>query len=103
MNWLLEKYNDFNEGLAAVAAKVLSSMEFFYLCVALDLFELPPVIAQHSVIVWCTYLSSVVFQLLALPLLAHQAKTGNDHHDRHADKLDGIQDSLDRLHEKVTK
>lgn len=101
MNWLLEKYNAFNEGLASIAAKVLSSMEFFYLCVALDLFELPPVIAQHSIIIWCTYLSSVVFQLLALPLLAHQAKTGNAHHDRHADKLDDIQASLDSLHKKI--
>lgn len=97
MKWLLDKYNEFNEGLASIAAKVLSSMEFFYLCVALDLFELPPVIAQHSIIVWCTYLSSVVFQLLALPLLAHQSKTGNEHHDRHADKLDGIQESLQAI------
>lgn len=100
---MVDKYNSFNEGLASVAAKILSSMEFFYLCVALDLFELPPVIAQHSVIVWCTYLSSVVFQLLALPLLAHQAKTGNNHHDRHADKLDGIKESLDKLHATVMK
>jgi len=42
MNYLLQKYNDFNEWLAEIAAKILSSMEFFYLCVALDLFELPP-------------------------------------------------------------
>lgn len=96
-----QKYDAFNEWLASIAAKVLSSMEFFYLCVVLDFIELPPVIAQHSIIVWCTYLSSVVFQLLALPLLAHQAKTGNAHHDRHADKLDAIHALLKKVHKKV--
>lgn len=95
-------FDEFNGWLAVKLGAVLSSMNFFWVCVVLDLIELPPVIAQHSVIVWCTYLSSVVFQLLALPVLGVLQKTGNDHHEKHSKKLDAIQDSLDKLHEKVT-
>lgn len=96
-----QKYDAFNAWIAEKLADILSSMSFFWVCVAIDIIELPPVIAQHSVIVWCTYISSVVFQLLALPLLAYQAKTGNDHHENHSDKLDAIKGSLDALHKKV--
>ena len=101
MKWLLEKYNAFNEMIAKASGAILSSMEFFWLCVFIDLVELPPVIAAHNTITWCTYLSSVVFQLLALPLLAYLQKKGNDHHEKHSKKLDAIQESLDDLHKKI--
>lgn len=90
MKWFLDKYTTFNSWVAVKLGNVLSSMNFFWVCVALDLIELPPVIAAHSVIIWCTYLSSVVFQLLALPVLGVLQKTGNDHHERHGAKLDKI-------------
>lgn len=90
MKWLLNKYNSFNQWVAVKLGNVLSSMTFFWVCVALDLIELPPVIEAHSVIIWCTYLSSVVFQLLALPVLGVLQKTGNDHHEKHSKKLDLI-------------
>lgn len=95
-----QKYDAFNNWLAVKLGNVLSSMTFFWVCVVLDLIELPPVIAQHSIIVWCTYLSSVVFQLLALPVLGVLQKVSNDHHEEHSDKLDDIQASLKLLHKK---
>lgn len=90
------KYNGgmkrFNDWLAGLLGNTLSSMAFFYVCVLLDLIELPPVIAAHDVIVWCTYVSQTVIQLIALPVLGYQQKTAQEHHENHAKKLDAIMD-----------
>ena len=59
----------FNARTALLLTKSLSSMWFFWFCVALDLLELPAVIAVGSVIAWITYISQTVIQLLALPAL----------------------------------
>lgn len=80
----------FNQWLAMRLGNTLSSMSFFYICVLLDLIELQPVIAAHDVIVWCTYLSQTVIQLIALPILSAQNKASQEHHSRHSDKLDQI-------------
>lgn len=80
----------FNEWLALKLGNGLSSMLFFYICLVLDLVELPPVIAAHSVIIWCTYLSQSVIQLVALPILGVQQRIMTDHHEMHSQKLDKI-------------
>ena len=59
-----------NGWLAIRATAVLSSMWFFWFCVALDGVELAlgnP--GSWSIVVWVTYVSQTVIQLLALPLL----------------------------------
>ena len=70
----------FNEWLAEKLANTLGSMGFFYVCVLLDLIELPPVIQSGSVIIWCTYVSQTVIQLIALPILSVQQKNQDKHH-----------------------
>ena len=80
----------FEEWLAEKLGNTLSSMTFFYFCIALDLYELPSVIAAHSVIGWVTYISQAVIQLIALPILGFQQKTGHKHHESHSRKLDEI-------------
>jgi hypothetical protein len=59
----------FNASLAVRATAVLGNMWFFWFCVALDLIELPAVIASRSVMSVVAYISQTVIQLLALPLL----------------------------------
>jgi hypothetical protein len=72
----------FNCWLALRLGAMLSSMAFFYLCVLLDLIELGPVIAAHDVIIWVTYLSQSVIQLIALPILGAQQQLQQDNHQR---------------------
>lgn len=60
----------FNALIAVKSTSVLSSMWFFWFCVLLDLTELAlgnP--RSWTVVIWVTYLSQTVIQLLALPLL----------------------------------
>lgn len=84
----------FNEWLAMTLGNGLSSMTFFYFCVILDLVELWPVIRENNIVVWCTYLSQTVIQLIALPVLGAMQKISNEHHDNHAEKLDKLIEKL---------
>jgi hypothetical protein len=86
---LLKKEKTFNDKLATFLGNSLGSMGFFYICVILDLAELPSVISAHSVLVWVTYIAQTVIQLIALPIISTQqniqqkqgeAKADVDHH-----------------------
>ena len=90
----------FNEYLAVKLGNALSSMSFFYICVVLDLIELKPVIDAHNIIVWCSYLSQTVFQLIALPILGAMQKTTHIHHEKHHKHLEDIHTKLDKLIKK---
>jgi hypothetical protein len=76
----MNKINQFNAWLANILGNSLSSMYFFYFCIVLDLIELGPVIAAHNVVLWVTYLSQSVIQLVALPILGAQNKLQQDNH-----------------------
>jgi hypothetical protein len=71
---------NFNSWFGNKLADGLSTMFFFWFCFILDIVELVPVIKTHSVVVYVSYLSQTVIQLLALPLLAFQNKLQNDNH-----------------------
>lgn len=80
----------FNDWLATVLGNALSSMNFFYVCVVIDLVELPPVVQAHNVITWVTYISQSVIQLIALPILGAQNKLQSENHQetiRHIKKI----------------
>lgn len=70
----------FNAWLGNLLANGVGTMSFFWFCVVLDLIELEPVIKAGNAIVWVTYLSQTVIQLLALPLLAFQGKMQQENH-----------------------
>lgn len=69
----LKGVNKLNRKLALRLGNALGSMGFFYICVVLDLVELPPVIQADNAITWITYLAQTVIQLIALPILSVQA------------------------------
>ena len=75
----------FNRALAIKLSSLLGSMGFFYICVILDLIELPPVISSHSVIVWIAYISQTVIQLIALPILSTQQNIQQEQNQAKAD------------------
>jgi hypothetical protein len=59
-----------NAALALRATNVLGSMAFFWFCVVLDGVELVLGSPQNwTAVIWVTYISQTVIQLLALPLL----------------------------------
>lgn len=93
--------NRFNDWLASKLGDSLSSMVFFYFCVALDLIELKPVIDAHSVITWVTYVSQSVIQLVALPLLGYQNKMQQRSHDHLSAKVKLMHKHVREIHEKV--
>ena len=84
----------FNKWLGNNLANGIGTMFFFYFCVLLDVVELPPVIKSHSLIILVTYLSQTVIQLLALPLLAYQAKIQQGNHK-------DIMEHFDRIHKHL--
>lgn len=58
-----------NKIVLEISAKTLGSIYFFYFCIFLDILELPPVVQANNMIIWITYISQTVIQLVALPLL----------------------------------
>ncbi|MDE1829386.1 MAG: hypothetical protein KGI25_03585 [Thaumarchaeota archaeon] len=91
----------FNKWLGTKLANAVGTMTFFYFCLILDIIMLPPVIKQRSITLWVTYLAQTVIQLLALPLLAYQARISQDNHKdtldhiKHIKKHLGIKDNYD--------
>jgi hypothetical protein len=79
-----------NTWLALRLGDGLSNMWFFWFCVLLDLLELPPVISDHNIITWITFISQTVIQLIALPILGAQNKLQNESHSEIHAKLDAI-------------
>lgn len=89
--------NKFNDWLALKLSNGLSSMYFFYICVALDLAELKPVIDARSTITWVTYISQAVIQLIALPVLGASQKLAADHTIHH------LKEHIDKKHDILHK
>ena len=95
-----EEVKRINEWLAGKLANTLSSMTFFYICLLLDAVELPPVIGAHSIIVWCTYISQTVIQLIALPILGAQQKMTHKHHEKHHADIALLHKKIDKILKK---
>lgn len=90
-----EKLNKFNDFIADRLSYVLSIMTTFYvitLLVAIPLFYAQPT----SVVAWASYLCSVVFQGLALPVLGYTARKAGD-------KSDALMKDMFKMTEKIEK
>lgn len=92
--------NRFNKWLGNKLANAVGTMTFFYICLLLDVIMLPPVAKEKSVTLWVTYLAQTVIQLLALPLLAYQARISQDNH---AETISHIKDIHNHLGIDKTK
>lgn len=92
----------FNNWLGNKLADGLSTMAFFWFCLILDIIEGYAIIKQtinsiqtHQgmlgvIILWVSFISQTVIQLLALPLLAFQNKQQTENHKetiRHLTKI----------------
>ena len=72
--------NKFNDNLADRLSYLLSIMATFYLIVILV--TIPLIYSQPtSVVAWASYLCSVVFQGIALPVLGYTARKSSDKTD----------------------
>lgn len=77
----LSRYHRFQVWIAVRAASVLSSPEFLWACIILDLLEVPALVAIWrstspfvAVGATVTYLTQTVIQLVALPILGEQQR-----------------------------
>jgi hypothetical protein len=75
------RYHRFQIWIALHFARILSSAEFLWFCIALDCFEIPAIVIQirnvgllNSAITIVTFLAQTVIQLIALPVLGEQAR-----------------------------
>jgi hypothetical protein len=88
----------FNRWLANLLGNTLSSMYFFYFCLILDAVELQPVVKAHNTVLWVTYLSQSVIQLIALPVLGAQNKLQQDNHEETMSHIKAIHNHLGIKH-----
>ena len=96
---LLSKFNDY---LADRLSYVLSIMATFYvisLLVAVPLFYAQPT----TVVAWASYLCSVVFQGLALPVLGYTARKAGDKSDKLMKDVYEMTQKIEKLAELIEK
>jgi|SRR5581483_8986205 len=93
------KVDRFNTWLALVVTRSVGTMWCAYAFLALDLVELPPVIHEHSVVLWISYITQTVFQLVLLPIII----VGQNLQAKHTTSLHAKVDSLHRKHDLHTK
>jgi hypothetical protein len=96
---LISKFNDY---LADRLSYVLSIMATFYvisLLVAVPLFYAQPT----TVVAWASYLCSVVFQGLALPVLGYTARKAGDKADKMMSDMYQMTEKIEKITELIEK
>ena len=97
-----EKINQFNDWMADRLSYLLSIMATFYvitLLVAIPLFYAQP----NSVVAWASYICSVVFQGLALPVLGYTARKSGDKADKMMRDMFEMTKKIEKLTELIEK
>ena len=97
-----EKINQFNDWMADRLSYLLSIMATFYvitLLVAIPLFYAQP----NSVVAWASYICSVVFQGLALPVLGYTARKSGDKADKMMSDMFEMTKKIEKLTELIEK
>lgn len=95
-------FTKFNDYLADKLSYILSVMATFYvisLLVAIPLFYSQPT----SIVAWASYLCSVVFQGLALPVLGYTARKAGDKTDALMKDMYEMTKKIERLVELLEK
>lgn len=97
-----QQINKFNDFIADRLSYVLSIMATFYvitLLVAIPLFYAQPT----SIVAWTSYLCSVVFQGLALPVLGYTARKSGDKADKMMKDMFEMTEKIEKLTELIEK
>lgn len=92
----------FNDWIADRLSYVLSIMATFYvitLLVAIPLFYSQPT----TIVAWASYLCSVVFQGLALPVLGYTARKSGDKADKMMNNMFQMTKKIEKLTELIEK
>ena len=102
MRKIKQQINKFNDFIADRLSYVLSIMATFYiitLLVAIPLFYSQPT----SIVAWASYLCSVVFQGLALPVLGYTARKSGDKADKVMSDMFEMTKKIEKLTELIEK
>ena len=97
-----EKFTKFNDIIADKLSYSLSVMITFYvitLLVAIPLFYAQPT----SIVAWASYICSVVFQGLALPVLGYTARKSGDKTDAMMKDMFEMTSKIEKLTELIEK
>jgi hypothetical protein len=97
-----EKFTKFNDIVADKLSYSLSVMITFYvitLLVAIPLFYAQPT----SIVAWASYICSVVFQGLALPVLGYTARKSGDKTDAMMKDMFEMTSKIEKLTELIEK
>ena len=99
---IIEKFTKFNDIVADKLSYSLSVMITFYvitLLVAIPLFYAQPT----SIVAWASYICSVVFQGLALPVLGYTARKSGDKTDAMMKDMFEMTSKIEKLTELIEK
>lgn len=97
-----QKLNKFNNLIADKLSYILSIMTTFYvvsLLVAIPLFYSQP----NSIVAWASYLCSVVFQGLALPVLGYTARKSGEKSDKMMKDMYKMTKKIEKLTELIER
>ena len=103
-----EKINQFNDYLADKLSYMLATMAMFYVITLLVI--IPLLYSQPtSFVAWASYLCSVIFQGIALPVLGYTARKSSDKSDKiigsmsaTTDRIEHIITSMEAQQEQIT-
>ena len=96
------KIKQFNDWLADRLSYALSLMITFWIITALVII---PLLIAHptSLVAWASYLCSVIFQGIALPVLGYTAKKAGDKTDAVIDKILEMSTKIEHIVEIIEK
>lgn len=97
-----QKLNKFNNFIADKLSYILSIMTTFYvvsLLVSIPLFYSQP----NSIVAWASYLCSVVFQGLALPVLGYTARKSGEKSDKMMKDMYKMTKKIEKLTELIER
>jgi hypothetical protein len=90
---LIEKFNDYIADRLSYLLSVMATFYFVSLLVFIPLFYTQPT----SIVAWASYLCSVVFQGIALPVLGYTSRKASDKTDKVVGELYKITAEIERL------
>lgn len=97
-----EKLKIINDFIADKLSYILATMTTFYVVTLLVI--LPLLYTQPtSIVAWTSYLCSVIFQGIALPVLGYTARKSSDKSDKIITHLDVTTDQIEKMVETIEK
>lgn len=101
-DYILVKIDSFNDYLADKLSYMLATMAMFYIITLLVL--IPLLYSQPtSFVAWASYVCSVIFQGVALPVLGYTARKSSDKSDKIIGAMSATTDRIEHMIEQMEK